>query len=262
MNTSLYAAKRTCKIRGAVNESYSLLNHERMSGCVLDIKASTYDLSLRNKDLLKRYSPIYHISEDISDYVFIPVPIFITEIPNKNGIAFTKSNVHMFYNDIGKEAYQTWVGKPCHVEHRDEDPTKAVGMIFDSVMRPLDGYSVPLEQCWVLWGLDRTKNLDITHKILNSSRNFFSMGARATTFDCSYCGTRFKKKAVGTTASGKTKYNMLPVCTCLTKWPRMTIVDDNLACANAVNIVGEEVSYVQDPAWVSAEATQLLETNK
>ena len=242
---SKYNIYRNVRILGSAISCDDKLNSSA-SASVLSIKASAYDLSLRNRDLLDRYSDVYKISNDLSNYTFIPVPIFITNIPNKNGVAFLDTELDKFYDDIGKKAYETWIGKPCFVEHKDEDKTAAVGMIFDAVMRPLSGYSIPLRQCWVLWGLDRTKNLDLTKQIEESEHNYFSMGAKANCFKCSICGAQFKNK---------------PTCMHLKSWPWMSDCDGQISCANAVDIVGEEVSYVANPAWVSAESTNKLELN-
>lgn len=240
---SKYNIYRNVKILGSVIKTDQRIN-DSASTSVLSIKASAYDLSLRNRELLDRYASVYNISRDLKDYTFIPVPIFITNVPNKNGVAFLDSELDKFFDDIGKKAYETWIGKPCFVEHHDEDKTASIGMIFDAVMRPLSGYSIPLRQCWVLWGLDRTKNLDMTKKIEESEHNYFSMGARANCFKCSICGAEFKNK---------------PTCQHLRQWPWMSDYNGVVACANAVDIVGEEVSYVEDPAWVSAESTKKLE---
>lgn len=231
------------RIQGSVEKAKDVFNAEHYTANTLDIKASVYDLSLRNKELLNEYSELYNISKDINDYIFLPVPIFITNIPNKNGIAFTEDQITNFYEDIGKYTYQTWIGKPCFVEHDDSDQKASRGMIFDACLRPLSGFSVPLKQCWVLWGLDRTKDPDLTKKILTSEHNYFSMGARAQSFKCSICGQEFRSK---------------PKCHCLDKFPYMKDCNGNIACANAIDIVGTEVSYVSNPAWISAESNSIL----
>lgn len=232
------------KIQGSVSKASAVFNADKYTANTLDIKASVYDLSLRNKELLKEYSKIYNISDNINDYVFLPVPIFITNIPNKNGVAFTENEVTNFYKDIGQYMYQTWIGKPCFVEHDDSDEKASRGMIFDACLRPLSGYSIPLKQCWVLWGLDRTKDPELTKKVLTSKHNYFSMGARSEGFRCSICGKEFRNR---------------PACQCLRQYPYMSDIEGKIACANAIDVVGTEVSYVANPAWISAEANKILE---
>ena len=242
MKHQKYLQERNCKIVGSVAEAGKSIDAKHLSAGTVNIKASTYDLSLRNKDLLEQYADVYHISSNIHDYIFIPVPIFITNIPNRNGITFIDEEVDTFYDDIGQYMFQTWIGKPCFVEHDDSDETQSKGIIFDAVIRPLPQFN--LRQCWVLWGLDRTKDVDFTKEVLDAKHNYFSMGARANYFTCSFCGHKFTSK---------------PHCPCLNGFPYMHEANGEIACANARQIIGTEVSRVADPAWVSAEADNMLE---
>lgn len=59
----------------------------------------------------------YNISPDVKDYVVIPVPTIITDIPNRNGIAFPLKEMITFRPDLGMQSYRTWKGKPTFEEH-------------------------------------------------------------------------------------------------------------------------------------------------
>ncbi len=134
-------------------------------------------------------APHYKISPQLSDYFFRPVILFITDLPNRNGVGFPASELARWSEEGGCQAFMTWRGKPLHVEHKSEDPTQAIGVIVDVAMRPLKGYGD--NRLWkviALAAVDRTKRTDITAEIEANRRNTWSMGALVDGYTCSYCG--------------------------------------------------------------------------
>lgn len=139
--------------------------------------------------LLPFVSPAYAISANADDYFFRPIPLFISDIPNRNGIGFPTAELVKWSVDAGCQAYMSWKGKPMHVEHADEKPHDAIGFIVDVRMVPLIGFGG--NRLWkviALGAMDRTKRTDITGPIEAGERNTYSMGCVAEGFTCSYCG--------------------------------------------------------------------------
>lgn len=131
----------------------------------------------------------YKISRTLSDYFFRPVILFITDLPNRNGVGFPASELARWSEEGGCQSFMTWRGKPLHVEHKSEDPTQAIGVIVDVAMRPLKGFGD--NRLWkviALAAVDRTKRTDITAEIEANRRNTWSMGALVDGYRCSYCG--------------------------------------------------------------------------
>lgn len=59
----------------------------------------------------------YHISPDLGDYILVPLPTLISEIPNTNGDSLSLKELVAFNPSLGQLAYQTWRGKPVQHEH-------------------------------------------------------------------------------------------------------------------------------------------------
>jgi hypothetical protein len=79
----------------------------------------------------------YNISPNIADYVLIPVPALITEMPNTNGDSVTAAELVKFDHRYGCLSFKTFKGKPLFIEHDHNDHTKAKGVILDSYLTPL-----------------------------------------------------------------------------------------------------------------------------
>jgi len=131
----------------------------------------------------------YRISPNVQDYVLTPVLTIPTELPNRNCVGFPRRELVKFNIEAGRLAYKTFIGKPVHVEHDNEDPTKAIGVIVDSVLRPTRGYGAGrMHRLFKLLAVDRTKNPMMAQKIIDREVNTYSMGAWVKSFECSYCG--------------------------------------------------------------------------
>lgn len=127
----------------------------------------------------------YQISPNIQDYVINEIPIVTVGCPNRNLDEFPYEEVTSFNPEIGRLVYQTFIGKPTHMDHDNRDPRKAKGVHFDSFLqKQADGrYKIV-----VLAGWDRTKDKDLANSILKRDRTGFSMGALVSYTQCSYPG--------------------------------------------------------------------------
>lgn len=179
----------------------------------------------------------YSISPSLKDYFFRTAPLFITDLPNRNGVSFPASELAKWSIDGGCQAYQTWKGKPMHVEHEDEDPTKAIGVIVDVAMVPLKGFSN--DKLWkviALFALDRTKNPRITGAIERGERNTYSMGCLVEGYTCSYCDAEVGK------------------CSHIDPEEKVVFYEhqNQLIFKKVYGVEGREFSSVGDPAFGSA----------
>ena len=93
--------------------------------------------------------------------------------------------------DQGKPAYKTWVGKPTHLEHDNQDPSKAKGIIIDTVMQQVRGAKDAFK-VMALISFDRTKDRDLFNRIDNNQLNSYSMGAWVDGYRCAYCEEEYE----------------------------------------------------------------------
>jgi hypothetical protein len=129
----------------------------------------------------------YNISADIRDYVINEIPIVTVDVPNRNLDAFPFEAVTAFNPEIGRIAYQTFIGKPTHRDHDNKDIRKARGVHFDASMEKLaDG----MYKIVVLAGWDRTKDAQLVSDMLSGRRTGFSMGAFVGHTECSFPGCK------------------------------------------------------------------------
>jgi hypothetical protein len=185
----------------------------------------------------------YHISSNFEDYILTPVIIMPSDIPNRNAVAFTFQELYKFHPHLGQQAYKTWKGKPTFHEHQNNDITKAYGVIADSEMRQMKGYSRGLCKVLLFLAFDRSKHPDHANLILSGDINSYSMGAYIGSFTCSYC-----EKDVG-------------VCSHIDPQnPRvMYELNGKLVFRNVRDIEGFETSSVGSPAYVSAISDTLIQ---
>lgn len=190
----------------------------------------------------------YAISSNIEDYVAIPVIIMPSELPNRNGVGFPYDELTRFNTDTGTLAYQTWKGKPTHIEHQNKILDAAKGVIFATAMRPLKGTNI-----WrviVLCGFDRKKDPSLVNDILTGERSSYSMGAFVKDYECSICSARL--------SNGGCNHVESPG-----KPPKFNIYEDNkLAYYRAIDPLGFETSSVAVPAYTSATNSQYIKMFK
>lgn len=191
-------------------------------------------------------SKVYKISPDITDYIFVPVFTIPSGLPNRNSVAFPLQALMEFSEDAGCLGYKTFKGKPVHIEHDNEDPEKAIGVIADCSLRKLTGFGNG--KVWKLLELlciDRSKNPDMANKILKKDYNSYSMGAMVSRYTCSICNSEItKNKDCGHVGPpGTIDFNEY---------------DGKLAFKNVWGIHGIETSSVATPAFSVAVADLLV----
>jgi len=125
----------------------------------------------------------YKISADPRDYVIVEVPLVTADVPNRNMDCFPFVELTRFHPLHGRVVYQTFVGKPTFQDHDNKDPLRAKGVNFDACLRRVGN----TWKVMVLAGYDRTKDPNLTKKILNKERLGFSMGALVSYTLCSVC---------------------------------------------------------------------------
>lgn len=195
---------------------------------------------------LPRAAEHYQISPNLSDYILVPVPSVISELPNTNGDSVTKDELMRFHPDFGQLAYRTWIGKPTHVEHANKDITKAKGVIFDVFLRKLPQFAGGHVKVIKLLGFDRTKDPVLCQAILDRKINTYSLGMYFKMYQCSICGN-----IVGQNHGSQ----------CMHTRPRRKtykLADGRLAYRRCMSIVGFETSVVADPAYSVANSDIIM----
>jgi len=235
-----------------INTSEKIIEVEKVNKAVLAASTSEEDTALYNsildvKSWLPPASKVYDISANIEDYVVIPVPIFVTDLPNRNGIAFPLSYLVDFNADAGCVAYKTWKGKPVFQEHKNDVLKEAKGVIFDSVLKPAPEFQGDLYKVILLVGVDRTKDAKLYNDIVTKKSTCYSMGAYADDFKCSVCGALTSKGG----CNHVSQFN-----------PNFSLVDNKLTFLNAIGCTGFEISVVATPAFVMAQNPDCVEISK
>jgi hypothetical protein len=184
-----------------------------------------------------------NISSKVQDYVLVPCIAMPTGLPNRNGVAFPLQELKSWSTDDGMLAYQTFKGKPCHIEHDNEDPTKAIGVIVDTALVPMTGFGGGrIWKLLLLNAIDRTKDPVRANYILSGEMNSYSMGAWVETYTCGYCNA----------ALGSCKHIDL-------KRPRdFYSINGRLAFRNVKGVRGFENSSVAEPAYLSSISDRVM----
>lgn len=199
--------------------------------------------SLQFADWLPFAAPELNISKNIQDYVLVPVIAMPSDLPNRNGVAFPLKELKAWRTEDGMLAYQTFRGKPVHIEHDNQDPTKAVGVIVDTAMLPMKGFGGgKLWKLLLLLAIDRSKNPYYAGQVLTGGINSYSMGAWVEAYSCGYCGA----------PAGSCNHINL-------KRPRdFYMIDNDLVYRRVHGIKGFECSIVADPAFMTAISDKLM----
>ena len=186
----------------------------------------------------------YIISPNPEDYVLVPVIAMPTDLPNRNGVGFPLKELARWRPDDGMLAYQTFKGKPVHIEHDNQDYTKAVGVIVDTSLVPFVGYGGGvLWKLLLLLAIDRSKDPVYAAKVLSGDINSYSMGAWVESYSCGYCGS---------SASHNCGHINL-------RRPRdFYVLNNRLVFRSVHGIKGFECSIVADPAYVTAISDKLM----
>jgi hypothetical protein len=195
----------------------------------------------------------YRISPHIEDYILKPMPICPSDFPNRNGIGFPLQELVAFQPPpMNRQVYQAWTGCPIHLEHDNEDWTKAYGVMFDTNLTKITNFG--LGKHWKVMGLvgvDKNKYPDIAKEVLDGKIITGSMGALADRFSCSVCGREAQEnKFMNCNHVGSTKE---------VNWKLVDYMGkQRIAYLNAHGLSPIEYSLVRDPAWVSAMSDHIL----
>lgn len=218
-------------------------NIERVS----DKKANIL-VANKKKDLdiewLSFASQTYDISNSLEDYLVVSLPIVTAGVPNRNMHCFPYEELTRFDPHMGNVVYKTLIGSATHQDHKNEQPSEAKGVIFDSELIFNNKYN--MWNVWILAGFDRTKDPDLTEKIRKGKRSTYSMGSFVDYFCCSVCGE------YGNSPTGEGHdhtYNS----------PGLgNLTDKNLVTyLNCVGVNFFETSSVDDPADINAEGKEI-----
>jgi len=134
-------------------------------------------------------APKMNLSSNISDYFFKSTPIIVSDLPNRNGVAFPLQSLVEWNMDLHCQAYEGWKYCPMFEEHQSDDINTSVGVIADVTMRKLKGYAN--DKLWIvliLAAIDRSKNTPLVRDYESGKVNTVSMGAMVDYWTCGYCG--------------------------------------------------------------------------
>jgi hypothetical protein len=196
----------------------------------------------------------YKISPNLSDYVIVNMPMMPTDMPNRNGISFPLEELIAYQPPpMNRQVYKAWTGCPVHLEHDNEDHTKAFGVVFDTSLRQIKNYGGGKH--WMVYGLigvDKIKNPEIAEKVSKGILNTSSMGCMADSFSCAVCGAEAHEN---------------PALNC----PHITSTKDvnwrlvsyenktHIAHLRAHGLSPFEHSIVESPAWAPALSDVVLQ---
>jgi hypothetical protein len=197
------------------------------------------DLTKKVRGWLPFASEPYRISKSLADYVVIPVMIMPSELPNRNGVGFPFRELTRFSPDTGCLMYKSWVGKPTHVEHQNQNPVEAKGVILDTAIRPMTGYEGSVWKVVSLLAFDRSKDAMLVNDILTRKRTAYSMGAYVKDYECSICAKSLKSGGCDHVDKQRPQYRLYN--------------GSDLAYYRAIDPIGFETSSVATPAYVTAD---------
>jgi hypothetical protein len=177
----------------------------------------------------------YNISANLKeDYVLVPVTIFLSDIPNKKGHAFTYQELTSADPYLGTLKYKTWEKKPCQLNHINKDISIAKGIILSASLQPAKSLMGDLYKLILLQAYDRRTWPEYTNQILSGEANAYSMGATAKAFKCSVCSGAVPEGRCGHIPKGMLEGKSF----------NYTTVGDKLAYVEAQDIMGFECSLL------------------
>lgn len=184
----------------------------------------------------------YHISPDIHDYVLVEVPIVVASYPNRNLDAFPYEELTAWRTSVGRPSYASFIGKPVHQDHDNQDDAKAKGVIFDATLVSFRGR-------WhvkILKGFDRSKDKKLADLVQKKNRVGHSMGALVEQTECSSPSCRYLSDGVTT-------------CQHIAKGTgKGDVIDGHLIYELLRKFVYVESSSVADPAYTVALSDYFL----
>jgi len=198
---------------------------------------------------LPHAAKVYNLSRDIRDYVVVPVPVMISDMPNTNGDSVTLAEFLRFDPKMGQQAFKTFRGKPCHVEHANQVIENAKGVILDVFIRPIPKFGGGKYYKLVeLMAYDRTKDPLLVNSILSGENNSYSVGFYFNSYSCSVCGTK-----VGQGLKSDPCEHTFP------RRPTYRRPDGRLVYRQCQDITGFETSMVKNPSYTVAIGPHVMD---
>jgi len=183
----------------------------------------------------------YHISPNIKDYTIVELHSVVADIPNRNMDCMDYQELTTWRSLHGRPCYSTFVGKPCHQDHDNQDDTKAKGVIFDASLVPLTK-NVNGKTIWavkILKGFDRSKDTRLANLVQQRNRIGHSMGCLVEKVRCSLPWCQAISDGVSTTcqhiAGGAGKGQ---------------VIRNHIVAEHLIDFAYVEDSSVEDPANV------------
>ncbi|MNK93271.1 hypothetical protein D3C87_1134230 [compost metagenome] len=194
----------------------------------------------------------YQISPNIEDYALVVSPICPADLPNRNGVAFPLAELKKFPPPpANRMVYKCWSGCPMHLEHDNEDCTKAYGVVLDASLHKVTGYGGgKLWKVMGLFAIDKTKYPDVAQQVISKQINTYSMGAMADYFTCSFCGSQMDRFDHCQHLNPGSNIDFYET----SNWDG----ERHLVFRNAHSLSPIEVSIVKDPAWAPALSDHFL----
>lgn len=175
------------------------------------------------------------------DYMLFPI----------SHIIYDAGEVSVYNLEVEED--NSYVANGVVVHNCNEDPTKAVGIIFDTslVKMPEEYGNGKLYNVIGVLGIDKKKRPDLAKAFANGDVNTVSMGAFAGYFTCSICGALIDDEHKCQHIQSKDAVNFKP----------FEDVDGNIQIAflNAHDLEPIETSIVKDPAWAPALSDTILQ---
>lgn len=205
------------------------------------VKVAGADLSACSCDILditwlKSCSGALDISPNIKDYVIVEVPCVVAKYPNRNEDAFSYDELVAWRTPMSRMAYQTFIGKPTHENHQNQNPKDAKGVILDAVITPVLGKL----HVKLLKAFDRGKDQELAKKVQQRNRIGHSMGALVERTRCGLPWCNFISDGRSTcehVANGEGKGR---------------IIQGHLVYEDMLDFYFIESSSVEDPAYIVA----------
>jgi len=194
----------------------------------------------------------YHTSPDIKDYTIVELFSVVASIPNRNLDCMGYNELTSWRSLHGRPCYATFIGKPAHKDHDNQDDTKAKGIIFDASLVPFakarNGQTIWAVK--ILKGFDRSKDARLAKLVQQRNRIGHSMGCLVERTQCSLPFCRFISDGVTTCdhiqgGAGKG-----------------AIVRNFLVSESLIDFAYVEDSSVEDPANVVSLTDYIWEVNQ
>ena len=203
---------------------------------------------------LPKMAETYILSPRIEDYAIVCAPICPADLPNRNGIGFPLAELTKFRPaPMNRIVYKAWTGCPIHLEHDNEDYTKAHGCVLDTSLSPVSRYGDgKIFKVMGLYAIEKLKYPEIAMEVISGKIDTYSMGALADSFRCSYCDTPITQFTHCHHIDPRAGVDFTPV----TDWNGQK----HIAFRNAYDLTPFELSIVRDPAWTTAQSGYVLES--